>query len=113
MFEYASAKLIGKYSLLWLLSGVAIFGASAHAMVQLKIARDSRRKYDVIDWFISFFVALFAGMVSGLIASSFDYTGNKLFLAVAMGSFLGLQGLNRIVEYGIKLLENFLKIREK
>lgn len=109
----AETTIFGKLSapvIKWLILGfLAAFGALAHALVRLQKARDNNKPFDKVDVFIAFFVACFAGVVYSLLSEwvGFDNIGQRV--STLIGSFLGLAGLNRIIEILFSALEKQVK----
>ena len=90
---------------------IIIFGAVVHATAQLKIARDTDNdKFTWIDFVILLPLSIFAGWVFVIVSSLF-FTGDAhQWLAGAMGSFMGITGLNRLFN---NLLDMAVKTRKK
>lgn len=110
---FTETTILGKLSapvVKWLvLAFLAAFGAAAHALVRLQKARENNKPFDKVDVFIAFFVACFAGVVYSLLSEwvGFDNIGQRV--STLIGSFLGLAGLNRIIEIIFSAIEKQVK----
>lgn len=89
--------------------GVIVFGAIVHATSQLKVARDTKAEFTRSDFFILTIIASFAGLVFGLIATLFFDSQVVIILFSAIGSFLGMAGLNRISSVLLDILVSRVK----
>ena len=90
---------------------IAFLGAVVHATAQLKLARDSERNYTKSDFFINFIIAIFAGVVFGFASRLFFTNQDIVILCTAVGSFLGITGLNTISATVLQVLQT--KIEKK
>ena len=91
---------------LLILIGVTIFGAIVHATSQLKIKRDKKQEFTFIDFIILTIIAMFSGMVFGLLATLVWSNVTIIILSTAIGSFLGMAGLNKVTNIVLELLIN-------
>jgi len=103
MFNIASG-LIGKYSELFWAGAILLFGATTHATIALKHARDHSLPYNCFDFMIAMLIASFSGMFFGLAMSAIGWTDKHLYLAIGLGAFLGLKGMNQIAQVLIKVV---------
>lgn len=83
-----------------------IFGAIAHSVHQWKKARDEGVKFDVLDFIILLIIALFSGTVFAMVGIQTGAAGLQVGILGAIGSFLGIMGLNAISD---KFLAKFNK----
>lgn len=81
-----------------------MFGSIVHATSQLKLARDSKTNFTRVDFFILFILALFSGGVFGTLAIILFDHQYVVILFSAIGSFLGMAGLNRIANILLDVL---------
>lgn len=89
-------KLLPELYYMLIVPGIIFFGSIVHATSQLKIARDKKKEFNKIDFFILTIIASFAGLVFGLVALLFFDNQITVILFSAIGSFLGMAGLNKI-----------------
>ena len=88
----------------WLLTGLVIlFGSITHATNKLKVAREKKEPFTMVDFIILLPLSMFSGGVFGLIGIiSVPDNPYMIVLFAAMGSFLGIAGLNSL---GIAILQ--------
>jgi len=86
-----------------------VFGAIVHSTSQLKIARQKSTEYTMIDFSINFMISLFAGGTFGLLAVILGLDENTIILFSAIGSFLGLTGLNKLATGGLEFVLGKIK----
>ena len=91
------------------LVGVIVFGAVVHATAQLKISRDKKTDFTFIDFIVLTIISAFSGMVFGLLATLLWNEQLIVILASAIGSFLGMAGLNRIANTLLDVLTQTVK----
>ena len=84
--------------------GMAFFGAIVHATAKLKIANDTNEDFNYKDFIILAFLALFAGIIFGLISTLFFTDIVVVIVFTALGSFLGITGLNKIANIFLEIL---------
>lgn len=101
-------KLIPKYSETILIVLTLLFGASTNAFLDYKRARDKKEPYGFIDFMIAIFVAAFAGLIFGFIAETFGFTGAKMHMMVGVGAFMGIAGVNGVVESVLDMVKTKL-----
>lgn len=73
-----------------------LFGAVVHATAQLKISRDEKKQFWVVDFTILFLIACFSWTVFGLVSTIFFDSQITIILWSSIGAFLWLTGLNKI-----------------
>ena len=97
----------------WIIvGGVIIVGAVAHAtqMATYKKSEDEPARIFVVDWFIALPLAIFSGIIFALIAYALTEDLVHHAIAAALGSVLGLRGVNRVSERVLdRLVDAFLK----
>lgn len=101
-------KLLPEVYQALILLGVIVFGSIVHATSQLKISRDAKTNFTKIDFLILFILALFAGGVFGLIATILFEQQYLVILFSAVGSFLGMAGLNRVANILLDILSGVM-----
>lgn len=79
-----------------ILAAVIIFGSIAHATSRLKVARDNDQEFTQTDFIILTIIASFSGLVFGLAGTLFFENQVMIILCSAIGSFLGMAGLNHL-----------------
>ncbi len=95
------------------IAGVIVFGAIVHATAQLKISRDKKQSFTVVDFVILLPLSMFAGGIFGGI--TYWTAPDDIVLIVlssAIGAFLGIAGLNKVGAIVLDALENYLKNRK-
>lgn len=97
-------KLLPEIYQLLIIMGVIFFGSIVHATSQLKIARDKNTEFSKADFLILTVISSFAGLVFGLIATLFFDNQIAVILFSAIGSFLGMAGLNKIANALLEFL---------
>lgn len=98
-------SIIENIGYLSLLVGILFFGSIAHATAQLQISRTKKEPFTIIDFLILMPLCMFSGLIFGLISYMF-FEENHVFviLSTAIGSFLGIAGLNKVANSFLELI---------
>lgn len=89
-----SAEIITRWIAVW---GIVFFGAIVHATSKLKMARDKKKEFTILDFLILIPLSAFSGLIFGLIGILFMPENQyAIMLFSGIGSFLGMAGLNKI-----------------
>lgn len=79
-----------------IIAWIIIFWAFVHATANMKISLEKGQKFTGKDFIILLPIAMFAGLVFAMTSTLITENQTIIILSAAVGSFLGLAGLNRI-----------------
>lgn len=88
--------MVAKFDEYIVIASIIIFGAIVHTTSQLKISREKKTSFTILDFIILFIIACFAWLIFWLVATLFLSNIVWIILASAIGAFLGLTWLNKI-----------------
>ena len=83
----------------FILTGLVILtGAFVHSTNKMRIARENNEEFTWVDFFVLMPTSAFSGLVFGLFVMLFTSNIILLLLSAAIGSWLGVVGLNSIAK---------------
>jgi len=79
-----------------------LFGSAARVAAYVKIARQTHKYYRLADYIVTLVICCFTGVIFGLVALAAGQPEISIMISSAIGSWLGIEGLNRIATILLK-----------
>lgn len=103
-------KFGAEFTQIAIATAVVVFFAIVHATSQLKIYRDKKLDFDLIDFFILMIIGCGSGVMFGLGAMMiFETNFIAVILMSAIGSVSGMAGLNKFASIMLDIFTGMLK----
>lgn len=103
-------KFGAEFTQILIATAVVVFFAIVHATSQLKVHRDQKLEFDLIDFAILMVIGCGAGVLFGLGAMIiFEANFLAVILMSAIGAVSGMAGLNKFASIMLDVFTNMLK----